>query len=138
MEFQKQLIFIPLNGYCLKVNQKLSPFNWLVFQFAAIQIRRREKCSSRMVAHTATPNLITHVRSYCKPCAGHSVLESRVLDLATMSLAGMKIVLKLLTTIIITISIRSATLLSLVGFFFCVIIFFFFGGGGGGGRGGLH
>ena len=54
-----------------------------------------------MVAHTAMLNLAAHV-SYCKPCTGCSVLvllESRVLDLAgsyTISLAGLKVVLKLL------------------------------------------
>ena len=80
--FQKRLIFIPLNAF---------------FQFSALQMRKREKLS-QTVAHTAIPNLTTHV-SYCKSCAGRSflaLLESRVLDLATISLAGPKVVLKLL------------------------------------------
>ena len=61
---------IPFNGYCLEVNQKLSLFEFISFILLTIQRRKSNKLSSRMVAHTAIPNLMVH-ESY----KSHSVLE---------------------------------------------------------------
>ena len=47
------LIFNPLNGYCLEVNQKLSLFSGPVFNFQPYKGEKAKKLSSKVVTHMA-------------------------------------------------------------------------------------